>query len=85
MYDQERTLLRSAKSLGLSVERLLQAFLPPHSLEFAAIMSADGRLSPLASAIWAWDKSGLINIGSIRVFLPVALYGKITAYLHCRS
>jgi hypothetical protein len=83
MYGQEQTLLRSAKGLGLSVEPICPTF-SPFPLKFAATMNhyvdGDGARWDL-SRIWALNTYYDFYIGPLGFFLPVGLYGKITAYV----
>jgi hypothetical protein len=72
-------LLRSAKSLGLSVECVLPSSLRSHPLEFTAAM--DSGEGWQLSRIWTWNKSNPEDVGPLAVVLPVGLYGKISAYL----
>jgi hypothetical protein len=73
--EEEQTLLRSAESRGLSVERIAPSSLRPHRLAFTDTMDP-GTLWRLSS-IWLWNKANPGDIGPLGVFLPVGLYGKI--------
>jgi hypothetical protein len=75
--EEERTLLRSAKEAGLSVEDVRLSSLRPHSHQSTTTM--DPGASWQLSKVWSWDKVAPGDIGPLAVVLPVGLYGEVTA------
>jgi hypothetical protein len=78
LHEHERTLLRSAKRLGLSVEGVLPSTFRPRPVNSAATMDYVGWQLP---EIWVWDKSDPNQIGPLGILLPLGLYGKIMTHL----
>jgi hypothetical protein len=73
--QHERTLLRSAKDAGLSVEGVLPSMLCPCPFHDAA--TADYSMYWQLSQIWSWDTS---QVGPFGLFPAIGLYGEIPVH-----